>query len=193
VAVLVARGDELLVQTARGMASIELGVALTPEQRFRLGSVTKQFAAALLLRLIDQGKARLDDPLSKFLPDYPNGAAIRLSMLLNHSGGMKSYTGIRGYMHNPIRRDLSTQELIAEFKDQPVDFAPGAAWAYNNSGYVLVGAVIEAITGKPLVGRSVGAQGPGLLPGRRPPDPGPCERLHTGPVKGVSRRPACSA
>jgi len=149
VAVLVARGDEVLVQTARGMASIELGVALTPEQRFRLGSVTKQFAAALLLRLIDQGKARLDDPLSKFLPDYPNGGAIRLSMLLNHSGGMKSYTGIRGYMHNPIRRDLSTQELVAEFKNEPVDFAPGAAWAYNNSGYVLVGAVIEAITGKP--------------------------------------------
>lgn len=149
VAVLVARGDELLVQTARGQASIELGVPLKPEQRFRLGSVTKQFAAALLLKLIDEGKAKLDDPLAKYLPDYPNGAAITLSMLLNHTGGMKSYTGIRGYMHNPIRRDLSTQELIAEFKDQPVDFAPGSAWAYNNSGYVLVGAVIEAITGKP--------------------------------------------
>ena len=50
-------------------------------------------------------------------------------MLLNHSGGMKSYTGIRGYMHNPIRRDLSTQELVAEFKNEPADFAPGAAWA----------------------------------------------------------------
>ncbi|MCV2361950.1 beta-lactamase family protein [Paucibacter sp. DJ1R-11] len=148
-AVLVARGDQLLVQTARGAASLELGVPLGPEQRFRLGSVTKQFASALLLKLVDEGRASLDDPLSKYLPQYPNGQAITLTMLLNHTGGMKSYTGISGYMGNPVRRDLSTAELVKEFQDQPVDFAPGSAWAYNNSGYVLVGAIIEAITGKP--------------------------------------------
>lgn len=148
-AVLVARGDQVLVQTARGSASLELGVPLNPQQRFRLGSVTKQFAAALLLKLVDEGKASLDDPLSKYLPSYPNGQAIKLSMLLNHTGGMKSYTSISGYMLNPVRRDLSTAELVNEFKDLPVDFAPGSAWAYNNSGYVLVGAVIEAITGQP--------------------------------------------
>lgn len=148
VVVLVARGDQLLYQGGRGMASIELGVPLAADQRFRIGSVTKQFASATLLKLIDQGRAKLDDPLSKYLPDYPNGAAITLRQLLNHTSGVKSYTGIRGYMHNPIRRDLTTQELVAEFKDQPVDFKPGERFAYNNSGYVLVGAVIEAITGK---------------------------------------------
>ncbi|HEY1091159.1 MAG TPA: serine hydrolase domain-containing protein [Burkholderiaceae bacterium] len=148
VALLVARGDELLYQGARGMASIELGVPLQPQQLFRIGSVTKQFAAATLLRLIDEGKAKLDDPLSKFLPDYPNGAQITLIQLLNHTSGVKSYTGIPDYMLNQIRRDLTTAELIKEFKDQPVDFAPGQSWAYNNSGYVLVGAVIEAISGK---------------------------------------------
>lgn len=148
VTVLVARGDQLLYKGARGMASVELGVPLQPDQLMRIGSVTKQFAAAALLKQIDEGKARLDDPLSKFLPDYPNGSQITLLQLLNHTSGVKSYTGIAGYMGNPVRRDLSTAELIKEFKDQPVDFAPGEKWAYNNSGYVLLGAVVEAISGK---------------------------------------------
>lgn len=148
VTVLVARGDQLLYKGARGMASIELGVPLQPDQLMRIGSVTKQFAAAALLKQIDQGKARLDDPLSKFLPDYPGGSQITLLQLLNHTSGIKSYTGISGYMGNPVRRDLSTAELINEFKNQPVDFRPGEKWAYNNSGYVLVGAVVEAISGK---------------------------------------------
>ncbi len=146
---LVAQGDQLLYQGARGMASVELGVPLKPEHRMRLGSITKQFAAATLLKLIDEGKAKLDDPLSKFLPDYPNGGAITLAQSLNHSSGVKSYTGIPGYMHNPIRQQLSTAELVKVFKDLPTDFAPGADFRYNNSGYVLVGAVVEAISGKP--------------------------------------------
>lgn len=146
---LVARGDQLLYLGARGMASIELGVPLKPEQLLRIGSVTKQFAAATLLKLVDDGKLKLDDPLSKFLPDYPNGAQITVRQLLNHTSGIKSYTGIPGYMLNLIRHDLDTAALVKQFKDQPVDFAPGQSWAYNNSGYVLVGAVIEAVTGKP--------------------------------------------
>lgn len=149
VVLLVARGDQVLYRGARGQASVELGVALAPEQRFRIGSVTKQFASAALLKLIDDGRASLDDPLSKFLPAYPNGQAITVAQLLNHTSGVKIYTAIPGYMGNPVRRELSTEALVAEFKDQPADFAPGASWRYNNSGYVLVGAVIEAITGKP--------------------------------------------
>ena len=148
VAVLVARGDELLFKKAYGQANIELGVPLSPEHKFRIGSVTKQFAAAALLKLIDEGKASLTDPLNKYLPDYPNAEAITLLQLLNHTSGVISYTGIPGYMHNKIRRELSTAELIDEFKDLPVDFAPGTDFKYNNSGYVLLGAVIEAISGK---------------------------------------------
>jgi len=149
VTVLVARGDRLLYKGARGMASIELGVPMQPDQLMRIGSVTKQFAAAALLKQVDDGKAKLDDPISRFLPDYPNGNQITLLQLLNHTSGVKSYTGIPGYMGNPVRRDLSTAELIKEFKGLPVDFAPGEKWAYNNSGYVLLGAVVEAISGKP--------------------------------------------
>ncbi len=145
--VLVARGDEVLYRGARGMASIELGVPLAPEQVFRIGSVTKQFAAATVMKLIDQGQLSLDDPLSKFLPGYPNGDKITVLQLLNHTAGVKNYTDIPGVMAGPIRMDVSTSALIDTFKKAPVDFAPGSAWTCSNSGYVLIGAVIEAVTG----------------------------------------------
>ncbi|MFB9067074.1 serine hydrolase domain-containing protein [Pseudofulvimonas gallinarii] len=147
-AVLVARGDEILYRGARGKASIELGVPLSPDHVFRIGSVTKQFAAAGLLKLVDEGKVALDDPLSRFLPDYPNGDAITVAQLLNHTSGIQSYTSIPSYMDQDIRRDVDTDALIAVFKDKPAPFAPGSDWDYNNSGYVLVGAVIEKASGK---------------------------------------------
>ncbi len=149
IAVLVARGDRVLFRSARGLADVELGVPLTPEQTFRIGSVTKQFSAAALLKLVEAGKVGLDDPLSKYVQGYPNGDAIKVRHLLDHTSGVKSYTGIDGYMREPIKRELSTQELIAVFKDLPADFAPGQDFRYNNSGYVLLGAVIEAASGQP--------------------------------------------
>jgi len=146
-AVLIAVGDEVLHSGARGMASLEHGVTLGPQHAFRIGSVTKQFAAAGLLQLVDAGKLGLDDKLSTYLPEFPNGDAISIRQLLDHSSGIKSYTGIDGWMATTVRLDLSTAALIDRFKDQPVDFAPGANWAYNNSAYVLVGAVIETVSG----------------------------------------------
>lgn len=147
VAVLVARGDTVLYRGARGEADVEAHTALSPDQLFRIGSVTKQFAAAGVLKLVEDGKVKLDDPLSKYVPGYPNGDKITVLMLLNHTSGIKSYTGMPGYMLEPIKRDLTTAQMIEVFKDQPVEFAPGEKWNYNNSGYVLVGAVIEAASG----------------------------------------------
>ncbi|MGO1540281.1 MAG: serine hydrolase domain-containing protein [Luteimonas sp.] len=148
-AVLVARGDEVLFRDARGMASVELGVPLSADHVFRLGSITKQVAAAGVLKLVEEGKVSLDDPLSKFLPEYPDGDAISVRMLLDHTSGIRSYTSIPGVMDGPIQRDLSTGQLIDSFKDERADFAPGEEWSYNNSGYVLVGAVIEQASGQP--------------------------------------------
>lgn len=148
-AVLVARGDDVLYRDARGMASIELGVPLSPDHVFRIGSVTKQFAAAGLLQLIDQGKLALDDPLSKFLPEFPNGTAITVAQLLNHTSGIRSYTNMPGHMDQAIRSDLDTSALIRVFENEAAEFAPGAGWNYNNSGYVLVGAVIEQVAKMP--------------------------------------------
>lgn len=149
VAVLVARGDTVLYRGAHGRADVAAGTPLKPGDRFRIGSVTKQFAAAGVLALVEAGKVTLDDPLSKYVPGYPNGDHITVLQLLNHTSGVKSYTGIPGHMAGPIRNDLSTAQLIDVFKDHPVDFAPGTQWAYNNSGYVLAGAVIEAASGMP--------------------------------------------
>ena len=148
-AVLVARGDRVLYRGARGLADLDAGTPMDVDDTFRIGSVTKQVAAAGLLKLVEAGKVSLDDPLAKYLPGYPGGTGISVRQLLNHTSGVKSYTGIPGYMDQEVRRDLDTAALVAVFKDLPVDFAPGADWAYNNSGYVLVGAVIEAASGQP--------------------------------------------
>lgn len=148
-ALLVARGDKVLYRGARGLADVELAVPLSPDQLFRIGSVTKQFAAVGLLKLVEAGKVALDDPLSKYVEDHPQGATVTVRQLLNHTSGVKSYTSIPGVMDGPIKADLTTAALIDSFKGEAPDFAPGEKWRYNNSGYVLVGAVIEAASGMP--------------------------------------------
>jgi len=148
-AVLVMRGDDVLYRGARGEADVSADVPLEPGDRFRIASVTKQFAAAGLLTLVDAGKVSLDDTLSKFLPGYPGGDHITIEQLLNHTSGVKDYTTIPGTLDGPIQRDLTTAQLVDYFKDEAPDSAPGEAWRYSNSGYVLVGAVIEAASGEP--------------------------------------------
>ncbi len=148
-AVLVARGDEVLYRGAHGAANLQLGVPMSPDQVFRLGSVTKQMAAAGVLKLAEDGKLSLEDPLTKFVPGYPGGNKITVRMLLNHTSGIRSYTDMPGVMEGPIQKTVTTAQLIDTFKNEKPDFAPGEGWHYNNSGYVLVGAVIEAASGMP--------------------------------------------
>jgi CubicO group peptidase (beta-lactamase class C family) len=146
--VIVARGDEVLYLDARGMADLENGIPIEPNMVLRLGSITKQFTAAAILMLAEQGKLSLDDPLTKFLPDYPEvGQAVTVEHLLTHTSGIVSYTGIPNYMETEIARELTVDELVAVFRDLPVEFAPGEQFAYNNSGYVLLGAIIEKVSG----------------------------------------------
>lgn len=147
--VVVSREGEVLMNRAFGMASLELNVPMSKDHILRLASVTKQYTAAAVLALAEDGKLSLDDPLSTFLPDFPVGE-VTVHQLLNHTSGIKSYTSIAGYMDSErIRKDLDTAGLVSVFADEPVDFAPGEQWAYNNSGYVLLGAIIEKVSGKP--------------------------------------------
>jgi len=148
VAVLVMRGDEVLYRGARGEADVPGDVPLEPGDRFRIGSVTKQITAAGLLTLVDAGKVSLDDPLSKYLPAYPGGAGITIEQLLNHTSGITEFTQVPGWAARQSRRDVTTAQLVDYFKHQAPDFAPGEDWSYSNSGYVLVGAVIEAASGQ---------------------------------------------
>ena len=150
-AVIVTEGGKVVYAGGAGMADMAKGVPVTPDTVFRLGSITKQFSAAVVLQLVAEGKLSLDDPLSKFVPGYPEpGAHATVRQLLNHTSGIQSYTGIPGWMaSDKVRTPHTTAEMIAEFRDQPAEFQPGEKWDYNNSGYVLVGAVIEAVTGMP--------------------------------------------
>ncbi|MEO7634173.1 MAG: serine hydrolase domain-containing protein [Sphingomicrobium sp.] len=150
-AVIVTEDGKPVYEAGRGLADIAAKRAITPTTVFRIGSISKQFSAAIMLQLVDEGKLSLDDKLSKFLPDYPKpGADATVAQLLNHTVGVQSYTGIPGWMVEAnTNRAYTTEQMIAQFKNLPSPSKPGEKFEYNNSGYVLVGAVIEKVTGKP--------------------------------------------
>ncbi len=146
-AALIVRDGQVVLRKGYGLANVELGVPNTPESVFELGSVTKQFTSAAILMLAEQGKLRLDDELQTYLPDYPkHDAKITLEQLLTHTAGVPNYTNFPEWMPR-VREEMPLATLIALFKDKPLDFPPGSKWSYSNSGYVLLGAVIEKVSG----------------------------------------------
>ncbi len=148
IAALVMKGDTAIFRSAYGSANLELNVPLRPEMVFRIGSLTKQFTAVAVMMLVEEKKISLDDEITRFLPDYPTkGHRITVTHLLNHTSGIKSMTNMPKWRPT-IRNDMSTKEMIDLFKDEPMNFAPGEKYKYNNSGYYLLGAIIEKVTGK---------------------------------------------
>ncbi len=146
VSILVAKDGETIFRKAYGKANLELDVDLKPENVFELASISKQFTAVAILMLEEQGKLSLEDNITKYIPDYPtNNKIITIHHLLNHTSGIKSYTEIDAFMEI-ARKDLSPKEIIEVFKNEPMDFDPGEKFLYNNSGYVLLGYIIEVIT-----------------------------------------------
>jgi D-alanyl-D-alanine carboxypeptidase len=147
--IVIMEKGEIVHQAGYGLANVELGVPITNDSVFRIGSVTKQFTAAGIMLLEQRGALSTSDPIEKYLPEYPtHGHVITIDNLLTHTSGIMSYTNIPGYMATEIRNDLSTEELIDVFDNSPMEFAPGDKWNYNNSGYVLLGAIIEAVSGQ---------------------------------------------
>ncbi len=146
-AVIVRRNGQTLFRKGYGLANLELGVPVAPDMVFRLGSITKQFTSVAVLLLAQEGKIGLQDEITKFLPDYPTqGRKITIEHLLTHTSGIRSYTDMAEWL--PLwRKDFTVKELIDLFKDQPMSFEPGRSWSYNNSAYVLLGAVIEKASG----------------------------------------------
>ncbi len=147
--VLVAKKGQIIYHKAFGMANLELDVPMRTDHVFRIGSVTKQFTAAAILQLAEQGKLSLQDELTKFIPDYPTqGKKITVEQLLNHTSGIKSYTDLKKWDQQEQRRDFTPLALIDYFKNEPMDFDPGTQWKYNNSGYILLGYIIEKVSGQ---------------------------------------------
>jgi D-alanyl-D-alanine carboxypeptidase len=147
--VIVARDGRVLMRKAYGSAHVELGVPMRPDHVIRTGSITKQFTAVAVLMLADEGRLSLDDEITKFFPDYPtHGRRITVEHLLTHTSGIQSYTDVDSF-DLQMRNDVTPAALIAGFRDRPMTFAPGEDWWYNNSGYALLGAIIEQVEGRP--------------------------------------------
>jgi CubicO group peptidase (beta-lactamase class C family) len=147
-AVLVARGDEVWLSKGYGDANLEWSIANQPNTRFRIGSLTKQFTAAAVLLLEEQGKLKVEDPVKKYLPDVPAAwDKITIFNLLTHTSGIPNFTDFPDYAASePFA--TTPEKLVARFSDKPLEFQPGEKGHYSNSGYILLGYLIERISGE---------------------------------------------
>ncbi len=146
---LVARGDQVVFEASRGWANAEWKIPHTPGTKFRLGSVTKQFTAAAILLLEEQGKLSIEDPISKFIPNAPaTWQPVTIHQLLNHTGGIPNFTELSDYASNKLS-PLSPAEVMARMADQPLTAPPGHEFRYSNTGYILLGWIVEIASGTP--------------------------------------------
>ena len=145
--VLVARGSQVVLSKGYGSADLEWDIPNTPNTKFRLGSLTKQFTAASILLLEERGKLNVNDPVKKYIPDAPAAwDKITIYYVLTHTAGLPDYTNFANY--SQLEPFASTAHgLVARFRDLPLDFEPGERYRYSNSGYVLLGYLIEKLTG----------------------------------------------
>jgi CubicO group peptidase (beta-lactamase class C family) len=146
--VLVARGETVLLDKGYGFANLEWDIPNSPTTKFRLGSLTKQFTAASILLLEERSKLKVDDPVKKYMPDAPPAwDKVTIFNLLTHTSGIPSFTGFPDYASTQAI-PTTPEKLVARFRDKPLEFPPGEKWNYSNSGYVLLGYLIEKISGE---------------------------------------------
>lgn len=146
--VLVARGETILLDKGYGFANLEWNIPNAPTTKFRLGSVTKQFTAASILLLEERGKLKVDDPVTKYMADAPAAwDKVTIYHLLTHTSGIPSFTGFPDYGSTEAVA-TTPEKLVARFRDKPLEFQPGQGWKYDNSGYVLLGYLIEKVSGE---------------------------------------------
>lgn len=149
-AVLVAEDGEVIYKKGFGYADMAWDIPNEPSTRFRIGSVTKQFTASLILQLVEEGKIDLEAPITQYLPEYPadQGGRVTIHQLLTHTSGIPSYTGLPDF--EQVMRDPYDPEAFLEvFSELELEFEPGSEWSYSNSGYFLLGVIIERVTGRP--------------------------------------------
>lgn len=148
---LVAENGKVVYKGAYGQANMEWNIPNTPDTKFRLGSITKQFTATAIMQLVEQGKIKLDAKLSDYLPEYrkDTGSKVTIHHLLTHTSGIPSYTGQPGFFEDVSRNPYKVDEFVKKYASGDLQFEPGSKFSYNNSGYFLLGAIIERVTGKP--------------------------------------------
>jgi CubicO group peptidase (beta-lactamase class C family) len=148
--VLVAENGKVIYKKGLGLAQMEWNIPNTTDTKFRLGSITKQFTSALILQLVDQGKVKLDAKVSEYLPAYRKdiGDKVTVHQLLNHTSGIPSYTSLPGFFNDVSRNPYTVDEFVKKYASNNLEFEPGSKFSYNNSGYFLLGAIIEKVTGQ---------------------------------------------
>lgn len=146
--VIVTKDGKTVFRKAYGMSDMQAKRAMQPNDVMRLGSITKQFTAVSILLLVDEGKLALSDTVQSVFPDYPEtGKKITIEHLLTHTSGIPSYTSKPGFF-SMMDKDISVADMVASFKNDALEFEPGARYNYSNSGYFLLGAIIEKISGE---------------------------------------------
>lgn len=146
--VLIAKGDDVLLNKGYGLSNAEQKKSNTETSIFQIGSITKQFTAALVLKLQEAGKLSVTDKLSKYFPQFHNGDKITIHHLLTHTSGIFNYTNDAKFMQTGGTRPVDQKTLFSLFESKPLDFEPGTKYNYSNSGYVLLGYIIEKVSGK---------------------------------------------
>jgi CubicO group peptidase (beta-lactamase class C family) len=145
--VIVSQRGIILLRKAYGLANTETKVPLRPELALRTGSVTKQFTAAAIMLLVEQGKLSLADEIGKHLPGYPeHGRHVTIEHLITHTSGIQNYTELLQF-GSVLTKDVSVDDAIAFFKGAPLQFQPGQRFSYSNSNYFLLGAIIQKVSG----------------------------------------------
>lgn len=144
--IFIARNDRVIVSKGYGMANYEHEIPNDPQTKFRIGSLTKQFTAMAIMMLEEEKRLNIHDNLTKYIPDYPNGDKIKIMHLLTHSSGIPDHTELPDF--NQERRVFRHDILktIETFKNKSLEFAPGEKFMYSNSGYILLGYIIEKVT-----------------------------------------------
>jgi CubicO group peptidase (beta-lactamase class C family) len=150
-AALVSDGGKVIFKKGYGLADFEWKIPNSPDTKFRVGSITKQFTATVIMQLVEEGKLSVDATLSSVLPYYrkDTGSKITVHHLLTHTSGIPSYTGLPNFMRDVSRDPYGVREFVEKFCSGDLEFEPGSRFLYNNSGYFLLGAIIEAVTNKP--------------------------------------------
>jgi CubicO group peptidase (beta-lactamase class C family) len=148
--VAVVKGGKLVYTHAYGLAHLDPDVAARPEMRYSIGSVSKQFTAAAVLILQEQGKLKLDDAVGKYVPGLTRGNEVTIREILSHTSGYQDYWP-EDYLMTPMMQPETAQAIIDTWAKKPLDFEPGTKWQYSNTNFVIAGLIVEKVSGQKLM------------------------------------------
>jgi CubicO group peptidase (beta-lactamase class C family) len=148
--VAVVKGGKLVYTHAYGLAHVETTTAGTPDMRYSIGSVSKQFTAAAILILQEQGELSVDDPVGKYVPGLTRGDEVTIRQILSHTSGYQDYWP-EDYLMTPMMKPATPQQIIDTWAKKPLDFEPGTQWQYSNTNFVIAGLIVEKVSGQKLM------------------------------------------